>query len=444
MPIIEQPELSFDMFTVSRRGIRLAVAQVQKAFGEENYSEFRRYGKKGEDIPEEIKLRVDQEMYAKMALLFVAQNYGGERLWHEAMKLSNRAIDYARGILFPDQDKRCTMTVNIAWSDNRPSTALKIFTTPKEFMGEQGKFEQGRQMGWAWIGAQAIMADENGEAARALTRLNDFLESDLFIGRKGDPKNYPVFSYHTPYTNKVQEITTPSFDSKLAEGLWVKELEFPVRILALRDPDGEVRKIPVLYDQREKDPEAVVIKAKHRSLQTARATGELNGGLIEAAPYMRDKLGFRLVLMKGDHLLRDRVTFYLEELLQSFEGFESSEKDDFVDPRFGDPNKFLFTRRNLRVQGLFRPIEMQVFTLKDWLDYEYEVGQFDPSIRMHDGLAHDLYKLWEVAEIAEPTWPKRIYGIDHLAEKKDASYDYAFRLVRKQRIYPPPYEDTTA
>lgn len=435
MTIIERPELNFDMFTVGRRGIRLAVAEVKKAFGEENYSEFRRYGKKGEDIPEEIKQRVDQEMYAKMALIFSAQNYGGERLWHEAMKLSNRAVNYARGILFPDQDKRFTMTVNVAWSDNRPSTALKIFTTPTEFMGEQCKFEQGRQMGWALIGAEVIMSDENGESAGRLTSLNDFLESWLFTGRKGDPGKYHTFSYHTPYTNRVEGISNQYPDPQFAQDLWVKELEFPVRILALRDSDEEVREIPVLYDQREKYQEAAVIKAKHRSLKTARDNGRLNGGSIEASPYMGDKLGFRLVLMEGDHPLRDRVTFYLEELLQSFEGFESSEEDDFVDPRQEDPDIFLFRRRNISVQGLIRPIEMQVFTLQDWLDYEYEVGKFDPVKGMHDGLAHDLYKLGEVSEIAESTWPTPVFGIDLGREIKEASDDYAFRLGNKQR-YP--------
>lgn len=437
MTIVERPTLDFDMFTVSRTGIQLVVAQVRQAFGEENYDDFIRHGKKGQDIPEELAERVNGEMYRKMELWCVAQNYGGRRLWHEAMKLANSSVNYARRILFPDQDKRGTMTVDIAWSDNRPSTALKILTTPTKLMGPQGKFEQGRELGWAWIGAEVIMADENGQLARALTRLNDFLASNLFIGRKGDPQNYPVFSYHIPYTNRARGVSNRYPDSQFPRDSWVKELEFPVRTLALRDSDGEIRKISVLYDQREKDPEATVIKAKHRSLKTARGNGGLNGGFIEVAPYMGDKLGFRLVLMEGDHPLRDRVTFYLEELLKSFEGFESSEENDFVDPR--DPNEFLFRRRNIRVQSLIRPIEMQVFTLKDWLDYEYEVGEFDPVKRMHNGLAHDLYKLGEVAEIAEPTWPTPIYRIDHGRETKESSYDYADRLGRKQRIYPLPY-----
>lgn len=440
MTIIERPELNFDMFTVSRRGIYLAAAQVRQAFGSENYEEFRRAGKKGEDIPEEVRQRVDQEMYTKMALIFSAQNYGGERLWHEAMKLANSAVNYARRILFPDQDRRGTLTTNIAWSDNRPSTALKILTTPTRFMGPQCKFEQGRQLGYALIGAEVIMADENGESAAVLTKLNDFLEKNLFIGRKGDPKNYNTFSYHDSGTNKLVRLSEDPPDPESAEELWVKELEFPVRTLVLRDPSGEIiERIPALYDQREKDREAAMIKAKYRSLKTAQDDGGLNGGLIEAAPYLGDKLGFRLVLMQGGHPLRGKVTSYIEELLKTFEGFDRSEEDDQVDSGLGDPNRVPFRRRNIYVRGLIRPIEMQVFTLEDWLNQEYEVGRFDPLKRMHDGLAHDLHKLWMVSEIAEPTWPTRVFRIDHGREKEAASYDYAGRLGRKQRIYPPSY-----
>lgn len=441
MTIVERPALNFDMFTVSRTGIQLAADQVRQAFGEENYYDFIRYGKNGKNIPEELADRVNGEMYRKMELWCFAQNYGGRRLWHEAMKLANSAVNYARGILFPDQDKRGTATVNIAWSDNRPSTALKILTTPTKLMGPQAKFEQGRQLGWAWIGAQVIMADENGESAGRLTSLNDFLESRLFIGRKGDPGKYHTFSYHTPHTNRVEGVSDKYPDPEFAEELWVKELEFPVRTLALRDSSREItERVPVLYDQREKNPEAVVIKAKHKSLRIARLGA--NGGIIEVTPYMGDKLGFRLVLMEGGEggrPLRDKVTAYLEKLLETYEGFDRIEEDDQVDPEQGAPDRVPFRRRNLYLQGLRGPVEIQIFALEDWLNQEYEVGQSDPVKGMHDGPAHDLYRLAQVADIAGHTWPRRLYGFNHAAEKKAASDDYADRLGRKQRIYPLPY-----
>lgn len=435
---VERPELRFNMFTIGRGGInKQAVAEIKRAFGED-YDEFRRAAKKGEYIPEEVNQRVDRAMYAKVEAVFCATSYGGERLWHEAMLLANRSVNYARGILFPDQDKRGTMTTNIAWSDNRPSTALRFLTTPTRLIGEQCKYEQGRQLGYASISAEVIAEDENGLARAILTKLNDFLEERLFIGRKGDPKNYHTFSYHQPFTNRLGGVSDQYPDRRFEEDSWVKSLDYPVRTLGMRDANGEViSTVPVLYDPREKDKESAVIKIKQRSLKAARK--KQNGGLIETSPYMGDKLGFRLVLMRGGEDLRDTIAAYLEELFKDFGGFERMEKDNEPDPQQGDPNRVKFQRRNIHITGLRRPIEMMVYTLEDWLKQEYEVGEFSPKKNMHDGPAHDLYRLMTVADIAPFSWPDRIYKIDLKAAQRTASFDCAERLGRKQQLYPVLY-----
>lgn len=58
---------------------------------------------------------------------------------------------------------------------------------------------------------------------------------------------------------------------------------------------------------------------------------------------------------------------------------------------------------------------------------------------MHDGPAHDLYKLRMVSDVAEYLWPPKIFGINLKMAKLAASFEYATRLGRKQRIHPSPY-----
>ncbi len=431
MQTIDRPELTFGIFGVDARGRRLLVSQSQRFFGKENFDLFRAYGRKGEQPPEELKQSVDREIYAKVYEWHSAAD------WSAAMVQANRTVNSAHGIFFPDQEKRATMVTNIAWSDNRPSTALRILTTPTRLIGEQCKYEQGRQLGLALLCAEVMSRDENGTARAILSSINQFLESKSFIGREGDPDDYHTFSYHTPDTNRLQGLSQEYPDSVYPEGLWVKSLDFPVRKLGIRDSSREVvGSVPVLYDPREKEIEAAVIKAKERSLRATKMGS--NGGAIETSPYATDQLGFRLVVMEGGRTLRDRVTSQLEDLFQSFEGFKGMRTLD-RDSGSSKTDRVTFRRTYIYIEGLRNPIEMMVFSLDDWLAQEYEVGKFDPNIGMHNGPAHDLYKLEMVGSVAQYLWPSGVYGIDLEGVKKASSYDYAARLRRKQRIHPSPY-----
>lgn len=433
--VLERPEITFDMFRADSTGIRLVIREVQRFFGKENYDEFKAAGKSGEYLSEETRQRVDNQVYNKVGKMF---NLGwGGSLWQTATELSNDTVNYARGILFADQERQATLTTAIAWDDGRPSSALERLAMPTGQIGEQCKYEQGRQLGLALFSAEVILRNENGNSRTTLTRIDRFLEDKLFVGRRGDPQRYHTFSYHTPSTNRLVGLSSDFPDHSFDEKLWVKSLDYPVRRLGVRDSAEEAIEIgQALYDPRDKEVESAVIKAKQRSLQAAKR--QSNGGVIETLPYAGDQLGFMLVVMGSGRPLRDQVTSQLEDSFQAFDGFEEMVEYD-RDSAGGKPDRVTFRRRYIYIEGLQNPIEMMVFSLEDWLSQEYEVGSFDPNLGMHDGPAHDLYKLRMVADIAEYLWPFKIYKIDLEATKKASSYDYAARLRRKQRIHPSPY-----
>lgn len=434
------PELVFDMFGVDRKAVVLAAREVQNFFGQENYDYFRTAGKKGDPIPEEARLRVDNEAYAKVGKMF---NVAGgleewEKFWKMLMRQANDTVNYARGVLFADQERQATLTNNIAWDEGRPSSALERLTIPTKLIGEQCKYEQGRQLGLALLCAEVITRDENGQVRRILTQINTFLEDNLFIGRRGDPKKHHIFSYHEPHTNRLVGLSEQYPDPQFEEGLWVKSLDFPTRQLAVRDSKGEVTAVvPVLYDPREKEVESAVIKALQRSLLTDRT--EPNGGIIETLPYGEDQLGFRLVVMEGGRPLRDQITSQLEALFWTFEGVYDIKPKDKVRVGKRRIDRVNMRRRLIFIDGLKGPVELQIHALKDWITQEYEVGEFSEELGMHDGPAHEFHKLEDVGEVAEYLWHPRVYCINLAEPKKSASYEYATRLGRKQRIYPSPY-----
>lgn len=433
-----RPEPTFDMLQAGIRGGVAGYRAIREVFGQENYDEFRDACEKELPIPEESRLRVDRHVHGTVGRLTGVKGYRREVLWKEAMKLANSTINYTRGILFADQERKATLTTNIAWDNGRPSSALERLTTPTRFIGEQCRYEQGRQL---WLGSQSLEVlteDENGHSADILHEINNFLEREFFIGRKGDPDDYSIFSYHIPGTNKLIGFSNQFPDSGFREGLWVKSLDYPVRQIGFKDSIGKVvEMIPALYDPDEKSKEAWVIKGLHRSLKAGK--GQPNATLVETLPYGGDRLRFRLVIMEGEHPLRDKVTSYLQDLFEKVAGYEV-EPDDEVDPRNGSQDRFKFKRIKVKIPTLKRPLEVIVQTLSDYVAQLYEVGSFNPAKGMHDGPAHDLYKL-ETADLVSPhLWPPKIFGIDLSGSKKSSSYEYATRLGRKQRIYPSPYD----
>lgn len=436
-----RPELTFGMLEVSRGGVRLANSAVQRFFGKENYDLFKAAGKQDLYTPAETRQRVDQEVYGQVGQML---GIGGdlpewEDAWKKAMKEAITTHNYARGILFADQDRQGTLTTNMDWDDWRPSTALERLTTPTRSIGAQCKYEQGRQLGLAFLCAEVISRDENGVARSILSALNKALEDKLFVGKSGDPQPYRTYSYHVRETNRLLDVSSdfPHPYLNHLQGLSVKKLDFPVRIIRIQDESGIQHDVPVLYEPRDKDIESAVIKAKERSLLASRQ--QLRGRVIETSPYATDQLGVQLVVMQGGRPMRDMVTSKLEQLFRGFEATREITPDDQVDVNHGSSTRVEFRRRLVHMEGLKNPIELIVYALEDWIPSEYEVGNYSEELGMHDGRAHDLYKLKVVSNIDGFMWPFKVFGIDLKDARQASSYDYAARLGRKQRIHPSPY-----
>lgn len=430
------------MLQVGLKGNLLAIRAIKDFFGPENYGLFKRACKREAHIPEEDRQRVDREVYDKVTTIVGISRRSGEGLWNQAIEEADRTVNYARRILFADQERQATLITNIASGDRRPSSVLEILTTPTKFISEQFKYEQGRQLALALLCAEIISGDENGHSRKILSEINRVLETKFFSDtRKGDPKPFHTFSYHTPGTNRLVGLSNQYPDIGFAEGLWVKSLDYPVRTISLRSVEGERSSVQALYDPREKHTESGVIKALQRSLKAAKA--QSNGGVIKTSPYGNDRLGFRVVVM-GGHSLRDMVITDLENLFEAIDGIDLIQNLDHVRTVNGLPDRVQFRRKQFHIRSLNRPLEVIVQTLPDYVAYQYEVGDFDPDLGMHNGQAWDLYKLKVVADVAPHLWSPEIFGIDLEAAKKSASYEYSTRLGRKQRIHPLPYPDFVA
>lgn len=435
----ERPELKFDMFTTGTTSIRMVTPVVERLFGKDNYDVFRWAARHDSEISAETRLRVDREVQRRARnMIGISGRVGHWGItWYRAMEEANNTVNYARGVLFADQDRQATLTTNISVSDNRPSTVLEILTASTRSIGMQLKYEQGRQLGLALLCAEVMQRDENGNSRAALARINRFLENNFFIGKRGDPQTFHTYSYHDERTNRLMDLND-TFDPDYTGPFWVKALSYPVRTLRVRAPGGVELAIPALYEPREKDIASAVIKAKERSFLKGRK--EPTNGLIETSPYGGDQIGIQFVVMRGGRRMRNLV---MDNLVDLFRGVEEvrdiGDEDIEVDSDHGDEDRISFRRRPIFLNGLHNPIELIVFALEDWIPAEYEVGEFSEEMGMHSGRAHDLYKLQIVGHIRDYLWPFRVYKIPLADIQKESSFDYAARLRRKQRVYPSPF-----
>ncbi len=430
--IAERLELNCNIFEANGRN---SIRHISDFFGREYYEIFRRAGKSGVDIPEEVKQAVDRAVNDKTGEMYGVQWGGG--LWIAAMLRANETVKYAHDVLFSRDDRSASLTTNIAWSTNRPSAALEILTKPTRLIGEQCRAEQFRQLTLAVLCAEEIVAGRDNARVR-LTKMNDFLEKQFFVGKSGDPKQFHTFSYHTPGTNKLVGLSSQYPDPRFAKELWVKSLYYPVRSIGIKDSEGNlVGTVQALYDQREKGFGEKIIKGLYKSKKDS-----LSNGKLEVVRHVEDSLGFRLVIMEGGHPMRDMVTGYLDSKLQQLFGAENIRIEDSVDPDNGCADRFSCRRRKIYEAGSSTSmLEVIVQSIEDYISQEYEIGRFDCNLGMHDGPGHPLYELKKIAKVAKDIWPPSAFqNLDVVGAKRNASYAKASELARAQRIYPSPYE----
>ena len=454
-------EVNFAKMTAKGMGIRGVVGEIRDFFGWENYEEFRRANKTGEfvyidkdghergETRREAKRRVNQEIYEKVGNEYGSEERGRRRFWKQVMLMADETVGVARGILFADQDRKAALTGNSYWDRRTPSSILERLTKPANKIGNRLRSEQYRRLAVGLLCADEMKEDvDNDEAVTgALEDMNDYLEKNFFIGKEGDPIDMPIYSYHKPRTNELVGLSSQYLDTDFAEGLWVKYIEYPVRVVGIKDKEGNVvETVKVLYDQDRKEFGARVIKGMQRS---RKANGFHPDSRIETTPYGEDKDRFRLVVMytgndpEEGKRLRDEVTAEFDRVMRERSERYKVEPDDQVDPTNGNgkPDRFPQRGRKISIKGLKRPIEMRALTLADYISTEYEVGKFDPVLGRHDGRGHAFYKLEQVVAVADGFWDAETFGINIAESVKASSYKHALLLGLEKRIFPSPYKD---
>ncbi len=438
--------LTFEMYQADRAGVVLVNELVKQQFGSDNYRLFKEAGKeaakRGEKLPEiseEDRRKVDREMYDRFGERFGVEEYLRERFWRRSMSEGGiGSVNYARGILHPDQEKRASLTTDITSDDLRPSSFLETLTVPSKLAGRVYKYEQAVVLGFGYLAGELLSESESGQRTdKVLKGLNNFFTDKLFVDKKGETTDYHIYSYHKPHTNEL--VGLGKTKNPPEQGLWVKSLDYPVRRLRITDAEGQNRVVLALYDPREKEVGSAVIKAKERSLLDSKESS--GNGVIKVTPYRNDHFGFRFVIMEGGRPMRDIVTRNLEDLLWTYKGVCDIKEKDRVKEEHGNPSRVQFRRREVFIEGLNQPVEVIIYAFEDYIASEYEVGRFDGEKGMHDGPARNLYKLQVVSNVAPYIWPYKLHHIDHIDARKLASFEYVASLGRKQRISPSPYLD---
>lgn len=436
---IERPELKFTVYDPTRGGRLAAGQEIRRFFGEDNYAYFKEAGRKERPIPDGVRKRVNQEIYNKVgSLLGLKTNPRFRaRFWRQAMEEAVNTINFARGVLFADQERQATLTTNITWEPGNPATVLERLTKPSKLISQRLRTEQGLVLGLACLSAEEMSSEDNGKALKVLDRLNNFLEDQVFLGQEGETQWYEVYSVHEPRTNELIGFSAEYPCPQSRKGRWVKRLNYPVRLVGIKDEQGGLSEaVPVLYDPGTKDMASRVVKGMRKSWVAAGR--EIQNGVIETSAHVQDQSRFRWVVM-GDREERDRVAIYLKSLLERFPGVTEVRPDHDVNYDEVRPNRPEFMRWQAEIKGLKNPIEAQVIALEDWVTSQYHVGKFDKSTGMHNGTAHELHKLAMVADVAWMIWGRMLSTEELKRHKKSASYEYVTRLGRKERVYPSPY-----
>lgn len=442
---IESP-LTFDLYKTGQQSIVLVNRLIKERFGPENYRLFKEAGRSAAKlglrrpvISEEDRQRVDRRVYDEFGLAFGVEAHLRESLWRRSISLGGiGTVNYARRILYPDQEKRATLTTDITSDDWRPASALEILTMPTKMISPVCKYEQAVVLGFTLLAGELIAETDSSSLRAILKDLHNFFTDYLFLDRKGETTDYHIYSYHRPKTNELVGLGKTADPPE--QGLSVKSLSYPARKLRIIDSEMQVREVLALYEPREKEIGSAVLKAKERSLQESKKP--FSNGTIEITPYRSDYFGFQFVVMEGGRPMRDLVIRNLEVLMRLVYGdLVNIKPKDKVKSSHGSPDRVQFRRDEVTIKRLDQSIEIIVYDLKDYIASEYEIGKFDERLNRHDGPMRSLYKLDIVGDVAGYIWPYVLFGMDHKEAKIAASYAYAASARRKQRIYPSPEED---
>lgn len=306
--------------------------------------------------------------------------------YRRQLKQANKIVSYLINELSLPEDMVALRNEVTLYSDS-PALRLKKIADIGG-VDKTLRYEIARQMFLALAVAPLDARAVEDKLATRLTNLQDFLDDKLFVGKTGETIRRDVYAEHNNKTNAVNRYDI-GYPIKNEMGSHIKKHGLKVR--------NTTTGLEVLTQARHKGETIALIKALEKALD--------RGGEVDVLGSVQDSIGIQLTIM-GDDKDRNRFIEHFDSLIKTYDQYESTEDDSLPDADRGQNNGVFKARKKYYLKGLSVPVEVMFFSLPEYLDYSYEVGDG------YNGRAHRLYELRRTIRAASRLFPKEIYGKD--------------------------------
>ena len=351
-------------------------------------------------------------------------------LLREHLAKANMTVEYIRSIAFSHMDHSPTLLNSIAYPTSNTSQRLhRLLPTTDVHIRYQ--YELLRQEILTLTSLAYTESRYGHKVIEQLNELNDLFEESFYLGQYGVTHQYECFSLHSNQTNGVLTVS-PTLDPTLLENFPDSHYKQHMLRTRLIEDIG-----PVIVQQREKGTESALVKAIHKGMKLPEKEIDIRE--------VTDPSGFMFVTEDGKSKL----------LLEKIISLITSKYPDVrvVDDHKIPQDKDADTSRNqskevsyLRIQVYLSPsspfpIEIIVFTQKEYFNYRYHLGIREDTPQPHypDAVAHDLYELRRTYAVADVLFPQEIYNYDQEEVLKQRSHDQlekAEDLLNHNRVTP--------
>jgi len=272
--------------------------------------------------------------------------------------------------------------------------------------------------------------------------LNRYLSTRLWQGSYGERFRQRIYSLHDNQTNEVvAEIAHHPLDLPAVDGSHTKAVDIDLRFIK---PGifGSEQMPPVVQITRRKSSTSIITKSLDKGLREERDP-------LEVVTNIEDRGGAMFVIL-GDDKANQKFSRIVRNILG--EGFEiqfiPDHASDQKTKNHRSPKflrwKALITNRH----GLPSTFELIFMTGKNYLNYTFDTGTYNPKTGRHDGIAHELFEAQrlmtpsgeehDVVGVAEWMFPRERYfqgtnnSADMLLVRREK--EIVARLKRAQRI----------
>lgn len=261
------------------------------------------------------------------------------------------------------------------------------------------------------VGLDLIKKQRRMRAKNELAKFVDWSENEVFGlpgQRLGDTENIDVFSLHkrnTGWNGKKDSRIGASFTKNEKGDKMQKHIEMTVR-----DCEFEGEKFKIFFDTRTKSDGMALIKAISKAIKRSGKKHNLIRDEIIILNDVIDIIGTKMVVVEGN---KDRFVELYQKKLQEFYGADSIKDDSQTNidedgnQKTGTQSKrHTFTRK---IIGNNIGTEIIIYSLQEYLNSEFDYGEYDKRTGIANGASHKIYELTRIAEVAKLLFPKEVY-----------------------------------